>query len=91
MYAPNAKLEDTSRLYLTYALKKELPSKVMLTKFLASIETGEHLKFSFCHCVEVSAFRLETLSGYIVVDGEIVNTSRLQASVTDLSMRVMCT
>lgn len=94
-YAPSAKLADPSRLYLTYALKKDVPSKAVLAKFLTSIETGEHLKFPFCRCVEVTAFRLEsfdkrTSSGYIVVDGEVVSGSKVQASVTNLAMRVVC-
>uniref|UniRef100_A0AC34G385 DAGKc domain-containing protein n=1 Tax=Panagrolaimus sp. ES5 TaxID=591445 RepID=A0AC34G385_9BILA len=53
-YSPSSKLCD-DRIQLTYALKKDMPSKIALMKFLDSIGNGKHLEFDFC---KVSLFFL---------------------------------
>ena len=90
-YNPNAKLKD-NRLHLTYALRKDVTSRIALAKFLDSMEDSKHLSFDFCKSVSVTSFRLEPIDSgsYIVVDGEVINCQRLQATVSDLNMFVMC-
>ncbi|KAE9549168.1 hypothetical protein FO519_007616 [Halicephalobus sp. NKZ332] len=90
-YNPNAKLKD-NRLHLTYALRKDVTSRMSLAKFLDSITTSKHLSFDFCRSVSVTSLRLEPIDtgSYIVVDGEVVDCQRLQATASDLNMFVMC-
>lgn len=93
-YMPLAKLGERNPLFLTYILKRDLPTKVHLGKFLLSIKYGMHLDFPFCRTVPVAAVRLEAHPGVknscFAVDGEIVQTSRIQAAVTNFTMNVMC-
>uniref|UniRef100_A0AC35FPE3 DAGKc domain-containing protein n=1 Tax=Panagrolaimus sp. PS1159 TaxID=55785 RepID=A0AC35FPE3_9BILA len=90
LYSPSSKLFD-DRIQLTYALKKDVPSKIAVMKFLDSIENGKHLEFDFCKTISVTSFRLEPLvkGSYIVVDGEIIETSKIQGTVSDLNFYVM--
>lgn len=46
IYMPNAKLNDEN-IYLTYALSREVNSKIQLFNFLLDISNGEHLKYPF--------------------------------------------
>uniref|UniRef100_A0A0N5A3P7 DAGKc domain-containing protein n=1 Tax=Parastrongyloides trichosuri TaxID=131310 RepID=A0A0N5A3P7_PARTI len=89
-YMPNAKLDDSS-IYLTYCLRKDIPSRFSIVQFLSDIENGNHLKHSFVKCIPVSSFRLESfnIESPIVVDGEIIETSKIQASMTDLKINVI--
>lgn len=91
---PPARLGQKNPLFLTYILKRDLPTKVHLGKFLLSIKYGMHLEFPFCRTVPVSAVRLESSSGAtqssFAVDGEIIQSPRIQASVTNFTMQVMC-
>uniref|UniRef100_A0A7E4VG39 DAGKc domain-containing protein n=1 Tax=Panagrellus redivivus TaxID=6233 RepID=A0A7E4VG39_PANRE len=92
MYAPSAKLSD-DRIQLTYALKKDLPSRFALAKFLDAIESAKHLDFDFVKTVSVTSFRLEPdnakPSSYIVVDGEIIDCKRIQGTVSDVHIHLM--
>lgn len=93
-YMPLAKLGEPNPLFLTYILKRDLPTKVHLGKFLLSIKYGMHLDFPFCRTVPVAAVRLEAHTGMknscFAVDGETIQTPRIQAAVTNFTMNVMC-
>ncbi|RCN43404.1 diacylglycerol kinase catalytic domain protein, partial [Ancylostoma caninum] len=88
-FAPKAVMND-DRIYLTYILRKNLPSRVDLIKYLTSIEKQKHLDLPFVEAVEVSAFRLEPLDpgSYLVVDGEVVDAKKIQAMTTTLKTAI---
>ncbi|EYB95654.1 hypothetical protein Y032_0157g3193 [Ancylostoma ceylanicum] len=88
-FAPKAVMND-DRIYLTYILRKNLPSRLDLIKYLTSIEKQKHLDLPFVEAVEVSAFRLEPLDAgsYLVVDGEVVDAKKIQAMTTTLKTAV---
>uniref|UniRef100_A0A1I7Y0U1 DAGKc domain-containing protein n=1 Tax=Steinernema glaseri TaxID=37863 RepID=A0A1I7Y0U1_9BILA len=90
LFMPSARLND-DRLYLTYILAKEMNSSVKLLSFLTKIEEGTHLDSPFCKKVPVSAFRLEPIDtgSYITVDGEVIKTSKIQATATSLRTAVI--
>uniref|UniRef100_A0A0K0CYP0 Cache domain-containing protein n=1 Tax=Angiostrongylus cantonensis TaxID=6313 RepID=A0A0K0CYP0_ANGCA len=90
-FVPQARLND-DRIYLTYILRKDIPSRLSLIKFLIAIESQKHLKMPFVKVVEVGAFRLEPLvsGSYIVVDGEVVEATKIQAVTSTLKM-AFCT
>ncbi|CAD6194046.1 unnamed protein product [Caenorhabditis auriculariae] len=82
-FVPNAKL-DEDRIHLTYILKRDVSSRMDLINFLSAIESKKHLDMPFLKKVEVSSFRLNTLSegSFIVVDGEVVDTKSVQITST---------
>ncbi|KAJ1354308.1 Sphingosine kinase 1 [Parelaphostrongylus tenuis] len=88
-FAPQARMND-DRIYLTYILHKDIPSRLSLIKFLSAIKTQKHLDMPFVKTVEVSAFRLEPLvsGSFIVVDGEVVEATKVQAVTSTLNMAV---
>nr|CDJ95828.1 sphingosine kinase A-like isoform 2 [Haemonchus contortus] len=88
-FAPQARMND-DRIYLTYILRNDVSSKLDLLKFLTSIESHKHLELPFVKAIEVSAFRLEPQDSgsYLVVDGEIVRSQKIQAVTTTLKMAV---
>lgn len=88
-YAPRARMDD-DRIYLTYILRKDVPNRLALLKFLTSIETQKHLDLPFVKSLEVSAFRLEAMDpgSYLVVDGEVVNSTKIQAVTTTLKTAI---
>uniref|UniRef100_A0A915BDJ5 DAGKc domain-containing protein n=1 Tax=Parascaris univalens TaxID=6257 RepID=A0A915BDJ5_PARUN len=94
IYMPDAKLNDEN-IYLTYALSKEVNSKVELFKFLIDINNGEHLKYPFFKTERVRSLRIESMSksdgdgGIFAVDGELINSSKLQVTVTSSTMAVI--
>ena len=49
------------------------------TGLLLSLETGDHLNIEKVNAYNAIAFRLEPLDGLVVVDGELVETSPVQA------------
>uniref|UniRef100_A0A0M3HWN4 Cadherin domain-containing protein n=1 Tax=Ascaris lumbricoides TaxID=6252 RepID=A0A0M3HWN4_ASCLU len=91
---PNAKLNDEN-IYLTYALSREVNSKIQLFNFLLDISNGEHLKYPFFKTVRVRSLRIESMSkpddggGIFAVDGELINSSQLQVTVTSSTMAVI--
>ncbi|KAK6048464.1 hypothetical protein COOONC_14031 [Cooperia oncophora] len=88
-FAPRARMDD-DRIYLTYILRNDLANRLDLIKFLTSIESQKHLDLPFVKAIEVTAFRLEPqdFRSYLVVDGEVVETKKLQAVTTTLKMAV---
>uniref|UniRef100_A0AAF5DR32 DAGKc domain-containing protein n=1 Tax=Strongyloides stercoralis TaxID=6248 RepID=A0AAF5DR32_STRER len=90
-YMPSAKLDDPN-IYLTYCLRKDLPSRKELINFLIDIEDGKHCSHKFINVVKVDSFRLEsqTNDSFIVVDGEKINENLIQATTTDIKVSVIC-
>ncbi|CEF59796.1 Diacylglycerol kinase, catalytic domain and ATP-NAD kinase-like domain-containing protein [Strongyloides ratti] len=90
-YMPPAKLDDPN-IYLTYCLRKDLPSRRKIIKFLIDIEDGKHCNHSFINIIKVDSFRLEsqTNDSPIVIDGEKINEKVIQATTTELKMSVIC-
>ncbi|TMS34565.1 hypothetical protein L596_002130 [Steinernema carpocapsae] len=90
MFMPAARLND-DKLYLTYILATDMSRSVELLNFLLKIEKGTHLNSSYCNTVPVSSFRLEPIDegSFITVDGEVVKTSRIQATATLLQTAVI--
>ncbi|KAK6732453.1 hypothetical protein RB195_016687 [Necator americanus] len=88
-FAPKAYMDD-DRIYLTYILQKDLPGRLSLIKYLTAIESQKHLDLPFVQAIEVSAFRLEPLDSgsYVVVDGEVVDAKRIQATTSMLKTAV---
>ncbi|KAI6197162.1 hypothetical protein M3Y94_01191600 [Aphelenchoides besseyi] len=96
IYAPDAQLNE-QQMHLTYILKRDIPNRAAIAKFLTAFETHQHLELPFCHYVKVRAFRLELLEDTrqspFVVDGELIpfsgSVQKLQAVVSKLCMRVL--
>ena len=66
-----------------------------LLQILLSVEKGTHLSLSPEHTLVIpcKAFRLEPFvshTGYMTADGELIPHQPLQASVTDIKAKVMC-
>ncbi|GMT14347.1 hypothetical protein PFISCL1PPCAC_5644, partial [Pristionchus fissidentatus] len=79
---PRAMMDD-QRIYLSYIRKRDLPSRTSLLKMLIALEKGNHLKMDFLKWVDVSSFRLESLTsgkGKIVLDGETIGSDSIQVS-----------
>ncbi|KAF8361696.1 sphk-1 [Pristionchus pacificus] len=82
---PRAMLDD-ERIYLSFIRKRDLPSRASLIKMLIALEKGNHLKMDFLKWVDVSSFRLESLTpgkGRIVLDGETIGADSIQVTVSN--------
>ncbi|XP_050535384.1 sphingosine kinase 1-like isoform X2 [Daktulosphaira vitifoliae] len=78
--APNSKLNDG---VIWLLIVKSGISRASFLQFLLALSTGNHLSFPYVQMIPVNAFRLEPLSGgsHIVVDGELLKHSPLQAEI----------
>ncbi|KAI6183728.1 DAGKc domain-containing protein [Aphelenchoides bicaudatus] len=93
IYAPNSRLNE-EQIHLTYILKKDVKSRTELAKFLSAIESQNHLNLPFCKYVKVQSFRLEPdeqqcRRSPIVIDGEVIPETAIQATATNECIRVV--
>ena len=85
---PHAKLND-GYMYILYV--KKGASRKSLIDILTSMETGDHLKNPDIVIAKIRAFRVEPAferSGYIAVDGELVEYGSMQGQIHNGLARV---
>jgi len=89
-FAPDSRLDD-GVIWLLF-LKGDI-SRWDVVRFLTSLESGKHNSLSYVHMVPVKAFRLEPLDphvkGVMTVDGELIVSEKIQATVLPSLARIM--
>ena len=87
-FAPAARLDD-GIIWLVF-IQSGL-SKAQLLTFMTSLESGQHCDLPYITMVPVKAFRLVPFQdeGRLTVDGELVPTGPVQASVLPSIARIM--
>jgi sphingosine kinase len=88
--APNSRLDD-GVIWLLY-LRGNL-SRSQVIQFLIALDTGKHCDLPYVIMTPVQAFRLEPLNpsslGVMTVDGELIPSGPLQATVLPSMLNVM--
>lgn len=87
-FAPSARLDD-GVIWLVFI--QSGISKAQLLTFMTSLESGQHCNLPYITMVPVTAFRLVPFEdqGRLTVDGELVPTGLVQASVLPSIARIM--
>lgn len=87
-FAPSARLDD-GIIWLVFI--QAGVSKAQVLTFMTSLESGQHCDLPFITMVPVKAFRLVPFQdgGRLTVDGELVPTGPVQASVLPSMARMM--
>ena len=87
-HSPDSRIQDG---IFKVLLVRGKVSRLTMAMILIGLETGTHVKYDNCECIDCCAYRLEPITpGLSVLDGEEIEEGPIQASILPAALTVFC-